>query len=94
MAGLFRRVWHGGVTGIRHAWSAVQGSRRLPTGERGAAAGQTSTDLAMQRTGEAVLAEAAELAEIGRKVIADHQDTAEEAKRVPRPRQPPPVDCP
>lgn len=94
MAGLFRRVWHAGVTGIRHAWSAMQGSRRLPTGERGASARQTGADLSAQRTGEAVLAEAAELAEIGRKVIAEYQDTAEKAKPVPRPRQPPPVDCP
>lgn len=91
MARLFRRVWHAGVTGIRHARSAVWGRRRSPAGEQGASAGETGSDLAVQRTGEAVLAEAAELAEIEHKVIAEHQGTAEKAKTVPRPRQPPPA---
>lgn len=93
MADLFRRVWHTGVTRILHSWSAVRGWRRSPSGGHDTSAKETSADLAVQRTGEAVLAEAAELAEIERKVIADHQDTAE-AKTVPPPRQAPPVDCP
>lgn len=92
MGNLFRRVRHARVTGILHAWSAVRGSRRSGTGVQRAPAGETGTDLAMQQTGETVLAEAAELAEIEHKMLAEHQDTAEEAKTVPRPRQPLPVD--
>lgn len=94
MVGLFRRVCLARVTGIRRAWSAVRGWRRFPTGEQDASARETRTDLALQRIGEAVLAEAAELAEIEHKVITEHQEVAEEAKTVPRPRQPPPVDRP
>lgn len=93
MVGLFRRVRHACATSTWHAWPTVWRTWCPDAGRHGVSAGETADDLAVQRTGEAVLAEAAELAAIEQQVMAEYQNAAGKAKPVPQPRRPPPVDC-
>jgi hypothetical protein len=90
MAGSLRRVLHACVTTARRGWSAVWSARRFSAVRRAASAEEKANDLAVQRTGEVVLAEAVELAEIEQQVMAEHQNAAETAKPVSPPRRPPP----
>lgn len=72
MASLIRRVLGGSIHGIGDAWAAARGGRRPRAGEHDTSLPGTSEDIAVRRTAEAVLAEAAELREIERKVVTEH----------------------